>query len=135
MAVYGRDEADWNCLVETGRAFLIERARLQKITTYTELNAILERRTGLAGFDFRHAGERAAMGHLLGLIVERDFPTTGLMLSSLVQYLDANDAGSGFYKLAAQLGALEARASARAKEDFWIRQVNAVYAHYARAVD
>ena len=72
------------------------------------------------------------MGHLLGLIVERDFPTTGLMLSALVHYLDANNAGTGFYKLATQLQLLEPRASARAKEDFWIRHLNAVYAHYSR---
>lgn len=37
------------------------------------------------------------------------------MLSVLVHYLDANDAGPGFYKLAAHLGLIEPRASSRAK--------------------
>jgi len=35
--------------------FLLERARLQKLTSYTELNATLVRRTGLPGFDFSRA--------------------------------------------------------------------------------
>jgi hypothetical protein len=45
------------------------------------------------------------MGHVLGLIVKRDFPVTGLVISALV-YLDANDAGPGFCTLAIQLGLL-----------------------------
>jgi hypothetical protein len=36
------------------------------------------------------------MGHLLYLIVERNRPSTGLMISALVTYLGANDAGTGF---------------------------------------
>jgi hypothetical protein len=64
------------------------------MTSYTELNATLQRRTGLAGFGFGRADERAAMGHLLYLIVERNRPATNLMISALVTYLDANDAGT-----------------------------------------
>jgi len=48
-----------------GEAFLIERARLGRLTSYTVLNATLERRTGLRRFDFGLQAERAAMGHLL----------------------------------------------------------------------
>jgi hypothetical protein len=132
MSLYGRDDQDWDHLVRVGRDFLIERARLRRVTSYTELNATLVRRTGMMGFDFDHPDERAAMGHLLGLIVERDFPTTGLMLSALVHYLDVNNAGPGFYHLATQLGLLPPNASARQKEQFWIQQVNAVHNHYAR---
>ena len=40
------------------------------------LNATLERQTGLAGFDFGRADERAAMGHLLYLIAEWSRPST-----------------------------------------------------------
>jgi hypothetical protein len=110
--MYGRDEADWDQLADAGLSFLIERARLAKLTSYTELNATLERRTGLPGFDFGRADERAAMGHLLYLIVERNRPTTKLMTSALVTYLDANDAGTGFYAFAQELGMLPRNASA-----------------------
>ncbi|MFI5490536.1 hypothetical protein [Micromonospora echinaurantiaca] len=127
---YGRDDDEWDRLTEAGLAFLIERARLKKTTTYTELNATLCRRTGVRGFDFEQDSERAAMGHLLGLIVDRNRPTTQLMISALVQYLNANDAGPGFYALAVELGMLPRRPSASAKQEFWIRQLNALYAFY-----
>ncbi|BDH15229.1 hypothetical protein [Streptomyces hygroscopicus] len=134
MSAYGRDENEWDQLTESGRKFLVERARLRKVTTYTELNSILVRRTGHRGFDFERAHERAAMGHLLGLIVlrhhEYDPATSRLMLSALVHYLGANDAGSGFYELAKQFDLLPKKASKADKEEFWISQVNALYDHY-----
>src|SRR5580692_11204871 len=102
--MYGRSDEEWDLLTDAGLAFLVERARLAKLTSYTELNATLERRTGLPGFDFSRADERAAMGHLLYLIVEQNRPSTGLMISALVTYLDANDAGGGFYAYAQDLG-------------------------------
>lgn len=131
MGAFGRDDDEWDQLTEAGLAFLIERARLEKMTTYTELNATLQRRTGLPGFDFEQERERAAIGHLLGLIVERNRPTTSLMISALVQYLNANDAGPGFYALAADLGMLPRRSSAVAKQEFWIQQVKALHTYYA----
>lgn len=134
MTFYGREDQEWDRLAETGRAFLVERARLRRVTSYTELNAAIARRTGITGFDFAHADERATMGHLLGLIVEQNFPRTGFMLSALVHYLDANDAGPGWlYHLATQLGLLPRTASARSKEEFWIRQANAMHNHYSRS--
>lgn len=128
--LYGRSDDDWDALVSAGTAFLIERAKLKKVTTYTEMNATLARRTDVAPFDFDRADERAAMGHLLGLIVESNRPTTNLMLSALVHYLGENDAGPGFFVLAQQLDLLPAGASADAKEKFWIGQVNALHAFY-----
>ena len=53
------------------------------------------------------------MGHLLGLIVERNLPDTNLMISALVHYLDENDAGPGFDGLAQQDGFLPPKASGR----------------------
>lgn len=44
--------------------------------------------------------QRAAMGHLLGAISGREFGRTGVLISAIVSYLDRNDAGPGFYKLA-----------------------------------
>lgn len=127
---YGRTAEEWDRLVEAGTEFLLERARLKKVTTYTEMNATLTRRTGVRPFDFDRADERAAMGHLLGLIVDATYPNTGLMLSALVHYLGENDAGEGFYVLAQQLGLLPPRASADAKMAFWIGQVRAIHERY-----
>jgi hypothetical protein len=132
---FGRDQADWDVLAEEGEAFLIERARLGRLTSYTELNAALERRTGLRRFDFELQAERTAVGHVLGLmVVERNRPVTGLMISALVIYLDGNDAGSGFYKFAQDLGELPPGAlSSRVKEEFWVGQVKALHERYRRS--
>ncbi|MEU3396947.1 hypothetical protein ACVW0K_003007 [Streptomyces filamentosus] len=131
--MYGRSDEAWEQLTDAGLKFLVERARLRKVTTYTEMNSVLVRRTGLAGFDFERVDERAAMGHLLGLIVERDYPDSRLMLSALVHYLGANDAGPGFYALAQQLDLLPKGSSAMAKLEFWIRQVNSLHELHARS--
>lgn len=133
MTVYGRDESEWDRLTEVGHAFLIERARMGRVTSYTELNTTLVNRTGLRPFDFSRPDERAAMGHLLGLIVERDQPKSNCMISALVNYLDENDAGPGFYAFAQQLGLLSSRASPQEKEMFWVSQVAAVHSFYGRA--
>jgi hypothetical protein len=131
LALYGRDDLVWDQLVDAGLAFLIERARLRKLTSYTEMDATLVRRTGLPGFDFSRADERAAMGHLLYLIVELNRPTTNLMISALVSYLGGNDAGSGFYAYAQELGLLPRIASAEQKLDFWVSQVKAIHDYYS----
>lgn len=117
---YGRNADDWDALVSATQEFLAERARLGRTTSYTELNAVLHRRTGLQAFRFEDASERAAVGHLLGLVVEQDFPTRGYMLSALVIYLDGNDAGSGFYALATQMGLLKPGGD---KLEFWTGQL------------
>lgn len=131
VALYGRDDLVWDQLVDAGLAFLIERARLRKLTSYTEMDATLVRRTGLQGFDFSRADERAAMGHLLYLIVELNRPATNLMISALVSYLGGNDAGSGFYAYAQELGLLPRNASAEQRLDFWVSQVQAIHDYYS----
>jgi hypothetical protein len=128
---YGRSEDEWDELAEAGLEFLVERARHGQLTSYTELNDALADRTGLARFDFARPDERAAMGHLLGLIVERNYPTTVLMISALVHYLGGNDAGPGFYALAVQLGLLPNDATRAAKDEFWVSQVAGVHRYYA----
>ena len=125
---FGRDENEWADLIEVGADFLRERARLRKDTSYTELNATLLRRTHHRPFDFEQASERAAMGHLLGKIVEADYRHTKAMLSSLVLYLNANDPGTGFFALATEMGLL---AKGGDKLAFWTGQINAVFDHYA----
>lgn len=133
MSLYGRDDEVWDRLIGAGLSFLIERARLRKVTSYTEFNAALVRLTGMAGFDFERADERAAMGHLLGLIVEQNHPTNSLVISALVHYLGANDAGPGFYALARELGLLPHGASSQVKLEFWVDQVKALHEYYSSA--
>ena len=131
--MYGRDDAAWTELVSEGYRFLKEVSGRERLTSYTELNTVLTNRTGLEGFDFSQSGERAAMGELLGRIVDRDQgDNPGLMISSVVVYLNANDAGPGFYALAQHDGILAAEATPRAKEKFWVDQVRACYAAHAR---
>jgi len=84
----------------TGWEFLVSQARLQRTTSYTEMSTVLARRTGVREFDFGLDGERRAMGELLGQLFERSFGQARLLISVLVQYLNANDAGPGFYDLA-----------------------------------
>lgn len=64
------------------------------------MNTVLARRTGVREFDFGPDGERHAMGELLGQLSEHSFTQAGLLISVLVQYLAANDAGPGFCELA-----------------------------------
>lgn len=72
------------------------------------------------------------MGELLGRVVERNLPTSGLMISALVVYLNANDAGSDFYALAQELGMLPKNATSRMKDAFWIQQVAGLHEFYGR---
>jgi hypothetical protein len=128
--MYGRSQHEWAELLNEGYAFLQERARLGKDSTYTEMNAVLARRTGQLEFDFGLDRDRAAMGQLLGDIVARDRPTSGVMISALVLYLNENDAGPGFYRLAQNLGVLSRTASTQQKWDFWVQEVVRVHAAY-----
>ncbi len=41
----GRVDTDWQALVAATRELLLERARLGKVTSYTELNAVVAGRT------------------------------------------------------------------------------------------
>jgi hypothetical protein len=129
---FGRTAEDWDVLTEAGLEFLVERAKLRRTTSYTELNSVLVRRTGLPAFDFELEAGRAAMGELLGRIVTRAATTypgfDKLMISCLVIYLNGNDAGSGFYAFAHDTGLLR-RGDDRTT--FWVGQVKGVYDYFA----
>jgi hypothetical protein len=129
MLRYGRTVEEWNDLESAGWEFLVSQARLQRTTSYTEMNTVLARRTGVRGFNFDLDGERSAMGELLGLISERSFQQAQLLISVLVQYLNANDAGPGFYQLAQRKKLLRPHASQDEKLIFWVRHVQAVHAY------
>lgn len=129
---YGRSEDDWARLAAVGKEFLIERARMRRTTSYTEFNAALVNRTGAAGFDFELEADRAAVGALLGQISEiAAAETGGLLISALVQYLDTNDAGPGFYALARSKG-LTVPHLADDRQLFWASHVGHVHRHFAR---
>lgn len=129
---YGRDDLEWHELVRCGTQRLIDVARSGSTTTYSELNTWLVEDTGGPVFDFTSPGDRSAMGHLLGRIVEENRGESGLMLSALVHYLGGTDPGPGFFKLAENLGLLAAGATPSAKDAFWIAQLNGLYAFYSR---
>ena len=105
---------------------------MTKLRSYAKANAVLGQRTGHRRFDFDQESERAAMGHLLGRISEREFRRAGVLISAIINYLDANDAGLGFYKLAQDKGLL-LRGQSRARQwEFWATHVGEVFAAYRR---
>ncbi len=132
MTTYGRPDEAWDLLVAAGIEFLKERAALGRDTSYTEMSVTLARRTGLPEFDFSQQIERAGMGYLLGRIVQETYPSVGAMLSSLVIYLDANDAGPGFYALAEEMRLLPKGASKATKDEFWVGQFKEVLSHFEK---
>jgi hypothetical protein len=123
---YGREDDEWAALQTAGWEFLTTRARLERPTSYTEMNTVLARRTGVREFDFGLDGERHAMGELLGQLSERSLAQAGLLISVLVHYLNANDAGPGFYELAQRKGVLPRGAD---KLAFWVGHLRAVCAY------
>jgi hypothetical protein len=128
---WGRGDSDWDTLVDETARFLKEQARLRRTTSYTELNSVLARRTGLPAFDFGIDRDRAAMGALLGEVAEAHLTEVGAMLSAIVIYLNENDAGLGFYRFATHLGLLKTGATAAQKTGFWVSQVQRVHDHFA----
>src|SRR4051794_11232541 len=130
MNKWGRDELEWNELVAETSDFLAEQARLGRTTSYTELNSVLAGRTHMRPFDFDRESERAAIGAMLGEVALERLADVGALVTAIVIYLNENDAGSGFYRLATSLGLLPASPSAAAKFDFWVQQVRTVHAHY-----
>jgi hypothetical protein len=132
MERYGRLADEWARMADAGKAFLVERARMERTTSYTEFNAALVNRAGTAGFDFNIDADRAAVGELLGQISEQAFTETGgLLISALVQYLDANDAGPGFYALARHKG-FDVPQTRDSRQLFWAGHVKKVHQHYGR---
>jgi hypothetical protein len=130
--MYNRMDDEWDDLIAAGNRFLVERARLGKVTSYTELNTVLHQRTGHPAFDFGDQSDRAAMGYLLGRIVDATWdPEKRVMLSALVHYLGENDAGPGFYALAADKGLIPRGASRDAKLEFWVGQLKRLHQEYA----
>jgi hypothetical protein len=128
----GRTDLEWNELTDAVIGFLAERARAGALTTYTAVNNELMLRTGHAPFDFGTDKDRAAMGQLLGTAVELTYAEVGAMVSAIVTYVDGNDPGPGFFRLAEQKGVLRRGATADERDAFWTREVAALHGHYSR---
>jgi hypothetical protein len=135
--MYGRTELEWEALEAVGWDFLITRAKRpgDPRTNYTEVNEIMAERTGQPMWNFNFEHDRAAMGKLLGRLVDRSYietknqPSGGLMISAIVMFLNENGVGGGFYRKAASLRLIASeRMSADAKFDFWVKQMTAVVA-------
>ncbi len=132
--IYGRTELEWEALEAAGWDFLVNRAREPDPTTdYTEMNNELATRTGQPSWNFNYTKDRAAMGELLGRLVDRSYAETkdrlggGLMISALVMFLGGNGVGRGFYGKAVKLNLIPSeRMSQEAKDAFWIGQMNGV---------
>jgi hypothetical protein len=118
-------------LIDATNAFLAERAQLGRTTSYTELNTVLHGPIGARPFDFAKDSERAAMGALLGAVAQEQLPVVGALVSSIVLYLNDNDAGSGFYRLAIDLNLLTPKPTPDQRLAFWAGQVKATYEYYA----
>src|SRR2546430_1129094 len=98
MRMAGRSIEEWKRRREVAVEFLIERARLERLTSYSELEATILRRTKFEALDFARIDERMAMADMLGQISEWSFHQhDGVMLSALVIYLNENEPGPGFY--------------------------------------
>lgn len=125
-ATYGRTEYEWDALMRAGWTFLLDQARNGELTTYGELNTVLAEQTGQPPWDFSTGLGRAAMGELLGRLSDKSFAESGLMISALCKFLNENDAGSGFYGKAAQLGLISDKMPRQAKWEFWVTHVTKV---------
>lgn len=126
---YGRTNEEWESFLTIGTEFLRERTRMRRTTSYTELNTALAARSKYKRFDFGLDRDRAAMGELLGAIALAERASVGALLSSIVLYLNENDAGSGFYALARSEHLLAANATADERLAFWSGQVGLIFDH------
>lgn len=128
---YGRTEELWEDLIGSGHEILIDVCRREDMTTYTDLNRELSHKVdGFSGFDFNQQSERAAMGYLLGQIVERDQVThPELVLSAVVHYIDMNSPGPGFFDIAVKNGNMKVGED---KDSFWSKQVALAQKTYPR---
>ena len=128
---WGRQEREWQELLDATGKFLAEQARLGRLTSYTEVNTVLHQRTGHRRFDFDQNSERTALGAVLGEVATERLAEVGALISSIVVYLGQNDAGPGFFRLASSLNLLTPKPTADQKLAFWADQVKRTHDYYS----
>ena len=131
---YGRTHKEWRELIDAGRQFVVEQARLGRMTTYTELNTVLRQRTSVRTFDFDLDSERAAMGELLGEIVQLERPNfEGHMISAIVIYLNETTLVVGSMRLPSSAADLPYVFTRGQRDAFWADEVLEVHRLYRRS--
>lgn len=130
--IYGRTLGEWEDLRDAAEQVLVTAARNRDMIDYGTLNRAIAEETGQRPFEFQLPSDRAAIGRLLGEISRASEREHGVMLSALVTHRGSNDEGSGFYKLAAELGKMPARPTADQKLEALVRLTNEVYERYGR---
>jgi hypothetical protein len=126
FACTAASDDEWDRIVDHTVDFLADQARLGRVVSYSDLNSGLGRR-GHVPFDSATESDRNGIGAVLGDATQRTLGDSKTMLSAIVAYLDRNDAGPGFYKLAVDLGLLSNTATADDKLASWSAQVRAVH--------
>ena len=122
--MYGRSDDEWDSLIEKTIPILERLAANKELSNYTELNRDLADTKGAVPFDFSLDRDRAAVGALLGAVVDRTHADVGAMLSALVKYINDNDPGAGFYRFAESRGWLLRGAD---HMEFWAKEVQKLY--------
>ena len=117
---YGRSDADRERLAAEGQDHLEDLAAHRGDTSYGEMNAELNRRTGLRPFGLDQPGERKAMGELLGQISEASYAAHGVLISALVHHRDS-DPGRRFYDLAERKDLIPRGLRQMARWEWWGR--------------
>lgn len=111
-----KETSEYNAVLERLKLIASNRHR----TDYSTVFAIMNLRPG------NHAAKEA--GHLLGEICDQMHKEGKPMLSALVVRQDTGKPGHGFFEMATRLGKLPANAGEQEKDEFWKREVNAVFA-------
>lgn len=92
---YAREDREWDALLAAGWGFPDRPGTTGADHVLHRNEHRTVRRTGVRECDFSLDSERHAMGGLIGQLSQRSFAQAGLLISVLVQYLNADDAGPG----------------------------------------
>lgn len=127
--LYGRNDDEWETLVDAALDFLIDVAKARTKTTGADLSLELARRTGHPGFDVDCERDRIAIGELLRQVVDLTYADAQAMLSAVVTWHGSGNADEYFYRHATQRQWLT---PGEDRLEFLARQVSGVHDHYSR---
>lgn len=116
-------------LIQAGYDFAVRRVELERLTSYTELSAMLTRR-------ILHRStrvDRKTVSHVCAAMSRRSVGECGAMLSAMVVHLDDNDPGDEFYNFARELG-LDPGNTMAEHTLFHQQQIQALRAHYGAGI-
>lgn len=105
---------------ETLRQMLITRARDRNMFFYGDLAPKL-------GLDMSRDADRAEIGRILGEVSKHEHANGRPLLSAIVVAKDGGTPGSGFFKLAKELGLFDLGD----KDTYWMTEVERIYQYWA----